>query len=1006
MAQGKSTLEKYNEYVSSQETTPPTLSTQHPVLETGALPTGVTGVRITTAIPIEETLTQETPTGVGITQDTPITQEGLSPTLDVGETTIDVPESYKWYQTKAQQGDQTALTKYNQYLKSRNEKPFSFDDKAVDEKPYLSGSNFGWKALDALGTLQQGIYGYITGDTVKGMKEDLTAADVLSRFGVEEGGYIHEDPKTSKITVVPHTGLSVMGFAIDVFTDPMIAVGMISRGLKVGSKIATGAQRILPKKMGGFRGVKDIVSVKKVMDITRKAKIKYTQRVRQWRNVSEIYDKKNKNLARDTNQSFGLFKEKVRKEAERPKASWEVTPEGYSRKERRYLITGDQIPIPLRHATSLTDEVDMIAVTRDTISATEETRAVAEAATYLNSVQDALQRKEILAGLQPLKLNSASQDYVMHAITDEAKSLIPKNKVSPELLSLGPIYKGMHSYQNLRKWPFTIDKVNDLGQQGKLPGMEGIVINQTLEDDPAKILFMSAIAREKAITDVEVFMDAAGQLGKNFREFPQGKVPAGLRQLAITESKSERIAPIVEKLKEYYFDPDVADHLDSYSRITTQGWDNAFFRTFDLVQNEWKALTLFPFPMYHFRNFVGNVWNNHLANIKPEFYKEATNYQRTSSNIPKSVLRVPVEKWLKSDQKVWVLNGVKYTKARLDKLMHDYGIRNQFEEFIDLRKVRMGAVKGQSMIEKGAYVENIPGIGRGVKLGMSTGNVIENNARVAHFMSKLDEGLTPMEAALSVKRYLFNYADLTPWEKATMKRAFPFYSWTRFNQPLQIRGIVDRPNNYASLVDIKNNIERQVEAPSDTDKLTHQFIKDNTSILTRINSDGHPEYFMLGGWLPAADIADIGQPFKTMIDNLGPWKIGAELALNRDSFTQQPIEGEYDRKTRFLGLDISKKAAHTIKLIRFLTEVDRFVAAAQHDLGLDQQFTSRKGDTMLNTAIRFFFGFKIYPVNLAQQRAFKKREIERLVNELKYDIQRKGGINKEQIRQDIKELQF
>ena len=68
MAQGKSTLEKYNEYVSSQETTPPTLSTQHPVLETGALPTGVTGVRITTAIPIEETLTQETPTGVGITQ--------------------------------------------------------------------------------------------------------------------------------------------------------------------------------------------------------------------------------------------------------------------------------------------------------------------------------------------------------------------------------------------------------------------------------------------------------------------------------------------------------------------------------------------------------------------------------------------------------------------------------------------------------------------------------------------------------------------------------------------------------------------------------------------------------------------------------------------------------------------------------------------------------------------------------------------------------------------------
>ena len=1008
MAQRKSALERYNEFLSRQETTPLTPSTQHPVLETGALPTGVTSVRSTTAIPIEETPTQETPTGVGITQDTPITQEGLSPTLDVGETPIDVPESYKWYQEKAQRGDQTALTRYNQYLKSRNKKSFSFDDKAVANKPYLSGSNFGWKVLDAMGTPQQMLYGFMTGDTIKGAKEDLTAADVLSRqFGIEEGGSIHEDPKTGKITVVPHTGLSVMGFAIDVVTDPMIAIGMVSRGIKLGSRIASGAQKILPKQMGGFLGVKNVVGVRQAMDIIAKGKVKYNKRVRQWRNVSEIYDEKNKNLARDTNQSSTLFNEKVRKEAEREKAIWEYDPEtGFSRKERRTLVTGDQVPIPLRHVASFKDDADMIAVTRDTISATEETRAVAERASLFNSMQDAIQQKEIVAGLQPLGLNSKSIDYIMHAITEEAKSLLALGKASDDLVTIGPVYKGAHASQNAREWAnYTIDEINDLGRKGELPGYEGIIINQTLEDDPAKILLMSALSREKAITDVEVLTDAARQLGKNFREFPKGKAPEGLRQLAITKSKSKRIEPLVEKLKEYYFDPDVADHLDNYSRITTQGWDNVFLRTFDLVQNEWKALTIFPFPAYHFRNFVGNIWNNHLANIKPEFYREATNYQRTSSKIPESVLGVPVQKWLKSDQKVWVLNGVKYTKARLDKLMHDHGIRDQFQELLDLRKVRMGAVKNQSMREKGAYLESIPGVGRGIKLGMSTGNVMENHARIAHFMSKLDEGMSATEAALSVKRYLFNYADLTPWEKATMKRAFPFYSWTRFNQPLQIRGLVDRPNSFASLVDIKNNIERDVPAPHDEELVMYQFLKDHTSIRTGLNSDGNPEYLMLGGWLPAADIAGVAHPLKTFLDNLSPWKIAPELIFDKALFTMEPIAGEYDRKSKFLGLDVSKRTAHAIKLIRFLSEIDRFAAAVQNDLGLDKKITSRRGDGLIATVNRFLFGFKKYPVDLAQQRRRRKREIDKLKSELKYDIQQRGGMNREQILQDIRDLQ-
>ena len=102
-----------------------------------------------------------------------------------------------------------------------------------------------------------------------------------------------------------------------------------------------------------------------------------------------------------------------------------------------------------------------------------------------------------------------------------------------------------------------------------------------------------------------------------------------------------------------------------------------------------------------------------------------------------------------------------------------------------------GTVKGFSQ----AQLENPL-----LRLNRSVGNAAENQAKLAHFISKLREGLSPEDAAMSVKKYLFDYQEgLTDFEKNVMKFVAPFYSWMRFNMPLQVQSILENPGRYSAL---------------------------------------------------------------------------------------------------------------------------------------------------------------------------------------------------------------
>jgi hypothetical protein len=109
------------------------------------------------------------------------------------------------------------------------------------------------------------------------------------------------------------------------------------------------------------------------------------------------------------------------------------------------------------------------------------------------------------------------------------------------------------------------------------------------------------------------------------------------------------------------------------------------------------------------------------------------------------------------------------------------------------------------------------------KKGTEVGNKIENYDRLLQFASHLKQGKSVKEAKNLVDKYLFDYSDLTNFERTVMKRIFPFYTWIRKNGALQLTNWMENPKKYANvqkmlngvsgMTDDKNKVERQYLAP-------------------------------------------------------------------------------------------------------------------------------------------------------------------------------------------------
>lgn len=407
---------------------------------------------------------------------------------------------------------------------------------------------------------------------------------------------------------------------------------------------------------------------------------------------------------------------------------------------------------------------------------------------------------------------------------------------------------------------------------------------------------------------------------------------------------------------------------------------NAFLRTYDGIQNWWKSWTLSIFPAYHSRNMVGNVWNNFLKDVDPKSYLYAAQIQREiNPSFFKDVPKSPTKNLVTS-------RGDMVSFQRMHDEAKELGVLKGGFYGSDIDSaIRTDLASGTILPTKRNYL---------LRYGMAVGGTIEDNARLAHFIDRRLKGFTPQEAAKSTKATLFDYTDLTPFERDVMKRIFPFYTWTRKNIPVQIENMITKPGKTALIGKARRSIEQGQEPVTEDEAFfIPDYIKKHSNIRVRRNENGDWEYFILDSWLPTADINRLGAPLESVAQMSTPLaKSLVEWWTNYNTFFKKEIERFPGEREKFLGIEMRKKAINTLKNIRLLKTID--------DLSDE--------DTPLQTRLTNLSVGKLTAVNEEKSRQYKMYEINQLARGMEFALQKASREERdseiERLRQQLQGL--
>jgi len=455
-------------------------------------------------------------------------------------------------------------------------------------------------------------------------------------------------------------------------------------------------------------------------------------------------------------------------------------------------------------------------------------------------------------------------------------------------------------------------------------------VDQFLHYDPALLrsLRQSRSAQEIAYVN---FNDSVKQFGRHADEFPEGAYP------------KDFVA--VDGIPDVKFPKHLARTIESQRNIL-RGKDSLdeFLKYADQFQNLWKMWTLGVRPAYHMRNFVGNLWNAYtVAGVKdPRVFNTARQMQiaflhkvnpdwarKMGAKVDPQTGRVDVGKF--SLEGNVGDTGVTYQKL-IDEAMQrgvfgkgQYGVGSDVLYNLErgLERTAQGGLSSMTGAERAKALltpttENI--VLRG---GFKVGNVIEDNARLAVFLDTFKKTGSFDDAAQMVKRSLFDYSDLSPFERSVMKRVLPFYTWTRKNIPAQIIALWKNPERGRKLDIARTQVEFELGRPDPED--VYEFYNRGVPLYISKEEKGEVwKMYRMLNYLPIADIertTDFKQMFSEMLTPL--FKTPYEMMNNYDTFRNKQIEQFKNETTDFLGVRMPVRMAHLAQLLVPVAELNR-----------------------------------------------------------------------------------
>lgn len=196
---------------------------------------------------------------------------------------------------------------------------------------------------------------------------------------------------------------------------------------------------------------------------------------------------------------------------------------------------------------------------------------------------------------------------------------------------------------------------------------------------------------------------------------------------------------------------------------------NGLVQIYDSMSRTYKKAAYLWNPGHVFRDFQGNVFNNYLMGVTdPMEYAEGLKVLRGAEGFldtPNG--QIPYKDIYEKAQQMGIVDSV---------MAHELPTLTG--------KTESGYSKA---MRKATYAT-------------------DGWTRTTGFIHNLKQGQSFEQAAATTKKFLFDYFDLTSFERKVMKRIIPFYTWTRKNIPLQLEVLVKNPRVFARINDVQNAI--------------------------------------------------------------------------------------------------------------------------------------------------------------------------------------------------------
>lgn len=420
----------------------------------------------------------------------------------------------------------------------------------------------------------------------------------------------------------------------------------------------------------------------------------------------------------------------------------------------------------------------------------------------------------------------------------------------------------------------------------------------------------------------------------------------------------------------HWVDKALADELSSMYGRTSAASEALELLTTPLrvFNNNWKPLATAVRPRYHTRNVVGNIYNSVvLGNMNIRQMPKAAKLQlgkyidelATSSS---SAGKIYKKLFPKKPSLQMIDNAIEdgvINKGFFAMDLHDMAEASLKSD--DLSKVINSATKDPAAIYK------IPVLKQWLKASQNIGTAIENNARLSLYMDRIGKGYTRSQARRYVDKYLFNYMTGLGEGDKIIKRIIPFWSWQRFNTPLQIESLATRAGRQSLIIKGSDPFVKAVENKDpNAEFLTDDEKKAGLLKVAEIKKNGQvlDKYIRTQSVLPQADLNRVVKMFELDFSELGVnpvFDLVSRLNKNED-FWGNKIEAFKGERKKFLGLSLRGKVSEALKIIPFLSEVNKAIGGSYTKEKLPsgvirlEQILSPLGTTIKDREQTKFFG--------------------------------------------------